>query len=572
MKIKRNIRTLVISASIVVGAMFFVSAQKPDFKIGRNIEMLINMYRDISVLYVDETDPDVLLKDAARGLVYSLDPYTEFMPEEDMEDFEFMTTGKYGGIGSLIREKDDWVYIAQPYQGFPADKVGLKIGDKILAIDGVSAEKIGTAAVSSKMKGDPGTTFTLKVEKVYSGEVKEIEVTRERIVISGIPYYGFVDQGIGYIQHNDFTEDCSDDMRKAYMELRKEGNLKGLILDYRNNGGGILQEAVKILSLFVPKGTEVVSMRGRLPEMTTIYKTETEPIDLEIPIVVLVNGSSASAAEIVSGALQDLDRAVLIGQRTFGKGLVQSTKPVGYNSYLKLTTAKYFMPSGRCIQAIDYAHSKKDGSAGEVPDSLIQEFKTKNGRKVYDGEGIMPDIETTPSYLSRFTLIALAKGYIEDFAELYVGKHQDASTIKLGEFKLSDEDYSDFEKFMEDKDVEYKSQTAATLELLEQRATRELYLDHIEEHIEAIRNSLKDDKASSLTLYREQLSKLIEDNIILRHYYAEGVSKHSLEEDELIEQAIELFGDSERYQKIITSQDTSRGAKSSELQADDEEL
>lgn len=553
---RKNLKYPLMAAVFAAAALLLVSAGNSDFRMGRNMQILVDLYRDLNLFYVDEPDQDLLLMDAAMGMTSSLDPYTEYLPEEDMEEFEVLTTGKYGGIGALIRQKGDWVHIAQPYKGFPADKNGLTIGDKILRIDGRSAEGIGSETVSSLLKGDPGTTVSLAVEKFYSGETEELEITRERISISGIPYYGFVNDSIGYIQHSDFTENCSSDMRNALMELRKDGNLKGLILDYRNNGGGILQEAVKILSMFVPRDTEVVSMRGRQKDSNAVFRTETEPVDTELPVVVLVNGGSASAAEIVSGALQDLDRAVLVGQRTYGKGLVQATRPVGFNSYLKITTAKYYMPSGRCIQAVDYARRNDDGSVSYIPDSLITEYTTAAGRRVYDGGGIMPDVRMSGEYVSRFTMMAYGLGYIDDFADLYVKKYRDP--VDPENFRLSDGDYRWFMEFMEDKPMDYSSETAQALRALRERAQRELYYDRIGDEIERITELMKDDKQGNLLLYRDQITKLIEDDILLRQYYQQGVIRHSLNFDEEVARAVEVLSDTEGYRNILTSRDTER--------------
>ncbi|MCD8171951.1 MAG: S41 family peptidase [Alistipes sp.] len=555
MKLK-SIKYTLMAAGFAVAALLLVSAGNSDFRMGRNMQILVDLYRDLNLFYVDEPDQDQLLLDATMGMTSSLDPYTEYLPEEDMEDFEVLTTGKYGGIGALIRQKGDWVFIAQPYRGFPADKNGLTIGDRILSIDGRSAEGIGSETVSSLLKGDPGTTVNLAVEKFYTGETEELAITRERISILGIPYYGFVNDSIGYIQHSDFTENCSSDMRNALMELRSDGRLKGLILDYRNNGGGILQEAVKILSMFVPRDTEVVSMRGRGKDSNAVFRTETEPVDTRLPIVVLVNGGSASAAEIVSGALQDLDRAVLVGQRTYGKGLVQSTRPIGFNSYLKITTAKYYMPSGRCIQAVDYARRNDDGSVSYIPDSLITEYATAAGRKVYDGGGIMPDVRMPAEYVSRFTMMAYGLGYIDDFADLYVKKYRDP--VDEDSFRLSDEDYRWFMEFMEDKPMDYSSETAQALRALRERAEKELYYDRIGDQIERITELMKDDKQGNLILYRDQITKLIEDDILLRHYYQQGVIRHSLNFDDEVARAVEVLADPEQYRTILTGRDTER--------------
>lgn len=555
-----RVRYIIVAALLLGVGVILGAAGKErndaDFRIGRNIEVLVNMFRDVNLFYVDKVDADQLLEDATAGMVASLDPYTEFIPEKEMDNFELMTTGKYGGIGALIRQDSDYVVIAQPYKGFPADKAGLRIGDKILEVDGKSMKGSATADVSAKLKGDPGTTLKLKVRKFYTGQTEQLSIKRERIAISGIPYYGMVNDTIGYIQHSDFTEDCSSDMRNALMELKKSGKLKGLILDYRSNGGGILQEAVKILSLFVPKGTEVVSMKGKMKQLDAVFKTETEPVDTTTPIVVLTNSNSASAAEIVAGALQDLDRAVLVGQRTFGKGLVQSTRPLGYNSYLKITTAKYYIPSGRCIQAIDYAHRNEDGSVAYVPDSLIREYATAAGRKVYDGGGIMPDVRIAPTYASRFAMIVYAKGYIEQFVDDFVRRNPQGGDLM--NFSLSEKDYEEFVKFMEDKDIEFQSDTKRALAVLREKAEREKYLGKLKGALDTIEQSLKDDKQSNLKLYREELSEIIEDNIILRDHYAQGVTRRKIARDKEVDKALKALCDTEQYNKIITSTDTQR--------------
>lgn len=555
---KKLKKWIVWGALLLVAGGSFAATSQPDFLLGKNIQILFNMFRDVSLFYVDSVDADRLLENAAAGMVSELDPYTELIPEKEMADFEIQATGKYAGIGAIIRKSGDYVMIAQPYKNFPADKAGLVIGDVIVAINGESIKGYDATKVSNMLKGTPGTSVKLTVEKLLTGEQEEVEIKRERIVISGVPYYGVIDGNVGYILHNDFSEDCSQDVLAAFEALKKQG-ITSLIIDLRGNGGGILQEAVKILSMFVPKGTTVVSMKGRSEDSNETFVTTTDPVDTEIPIAVLVNSMTASAAEIVSGALQDLDRAVLIGQRTFGKGLVQVTRPLGYNAYLKVTTAKYYIPSGRCIQSVDYAHRNEDGSVGMVPDSLIKEYKTVAGRKVYDGGGIMPDVRLDPNYTSIFTMSLYAKGYIEDFANDYYKRHREG--IDVDTFTLSDEEYGRFEAFMADKEVEYDSETQEALKELRRKAEREKYADRISEELDRIAEKLKEDKEADLESFKDDVRKLLEKEIILRYHYNGGVARHVSLNDPEVHRAVEVLKNGEEYRRILTSQDTPRNAE-----------
>ena len=548
----RKYRYLLTAAAAVGAAGLLTFAARNDFGLGRNMEIAVNMMRELSLNYVDPVDPDRLMEGAAAGMVSDLDPYTEYIPEEGMQDFELLTTGKYGGIGALIRQKDDYVRIAQPYQGSPADKAGLKIGDKILSIDGKDAKGFTTEQVSSRLKGEPGSKVKVTVEHL-DGTQQTAAIRRERIAIPGVPYAGWVADGIGYIRHSDFTEGCYEEMRAAVERLRAEGGLKGLILDYRSNGGGIMQEAVKILSMFVPKGTAVVTTKGRNERQD--YRTESEPILPDLPLAVLVNGNTASASEIVAGALQDLDRAVLIGQRSFGKGLVQTTRPLGYNTMLKLTTAKYYIPSGRCIQAIDYSHSQ-EGSVRVVPDSLVSEFTTRAGRKVYDGGGIMPDIATEPEYISRFAATLYALGFIEDFGDDYTRRHP-GQRIDLRTFSITDADYADFVEFMQDKEVPYESDTRRALKALKKAAEDDRFAE-LKERFERVEAELKDDTRTNLETYREQVVDAINNDIVLRHGYTAGVIEHALPGDQEVTEAVAVLRDSAEYARITREQDTRR--------------
>lgn len=554
-KKRKGLRAILLSGVVVLAGGLFMAASSPDFALGRNLQILFNLFRELNLMYVDPVDPDQMLKDAAEGMVSRLDPYTELIPESEMSDFEIMTTGKYGGMGAMIRKSGDYVMIAQPYRNFPADKAGLVIGDLLLEVNGQDIKGMEVAAVSALLKGAPGTSLKLKVKKLLSGETEEVSLKRERITISGVTYSGMVADSIGYIAHSDFTEDCSSDIRNAYMLLKKQG-MKALILDLRGNGGGILQEAVKILSMFVPKGTEVVRMQGRQKQTDATFITQNEPIDTDIPLVVLVNSTSASASEIVAGALQDLDRAVLIGQRTFGKGLVQSTLPLGYNAYVKLTTAKYYIPSGRCIQAIDYAHRAEDGSVGVVPDSLIREYTTRQGRKVYDGGGIMPDVRIPASYYSNFAIALYNNGFIEDYANEYYKRHREG--IDVDTFKLSESDYQDFVRFMADKTVDFQSETKEALDQLRKKAERDKYLDRISDELTAIEQKIQENKESDLVSFRDDITRLLEGEILLRYHYKEGVARHNLPTDPGVTEAVKLLNDRARYQQILSSQDTER--------------
>ena len=548
---------LLAAAAVAAAAAYTTFAVRNDFGLGRNMEIAVNMMRELSLNYVDPVDPDVLMNGAAAGMVRDLDPYTEFIPEEGMSDFELLTTGKYGGIGSLIRQKEDYVRIAQPYEGSPADRAGLKIGDMILAIDGTDARGFTTEQVSSRLKGEPGSKVRVTVRHL-DGTEQTATIRRERIAIPGIPYAGWLDDGIGYIRHSDFTEGCYEEMRAAIERLRSEGELRGLVLDYRSNGGGIMQEAVKILGLFVPKGTEVLSTKGRTEESKQSYRTDAEPLLPDLPLAVLVNGNSASASEIVAGALQDLDRAVLVGQRSFGKGLVQSSRSLGYNAMLKLTTAKYYIPSGRCIQAIDYSHSQQ-GSVSAVPDSLISEFTTRAGRKVYDGGGIMPDIRTEAEYISRFAATLYALGFIEDFGDEYTRRNPTLAGDPV-RFTLTEADYADFTEFMKDKEVPYESDTRRALKALRKAAESDRFAE-LEERFGQIEAELKDDTQTNLETYRRQIVESIENDIIQRHAYTSGVIARSLLADKEVHRAVEALRDTAEYRRITTEQDTEKQSK-----------
>ena len=547
---KKIVRRIVVALAALGVLLVLPSAVVGDgFSLGKSMEILVNVLRNISLYYVDEVDPNQLLKDATTGMVRNLDPYTEFISESEVEGFELMTTGKYGGIGSLIRQKGDWVLFAEPYKNSPADKAGIQIGDRLLEIDGRNAQGMTTEQVSNALKGEPGSKIKIKVQKWLTDEEVEMRIEREIITIPGIPYYGMLNDSVGIISHNDFTENCSVEMRRAVEALKAQG-AKALILDYRSNGGGLLSEAVSTLSLFVPRGSEVVSTRAKDSANNSTLRTQTDPIDTEIPLVVLVDGNSASAAEIVSGAIQDYDRGVLIGQRTYGKGLVQTSLPTGYDTFVKVTTAKYYLPSGRCIQAIDYASRDESGATHTVPDSLINEFSTRAGRKVYDGGGVLPDVVLEPEYASSYAYVVYNMNLLSEFADLFWKRHQGSLSVVPGEYRFTDADWEEFEAFMAEQEVPWESNTKRALELLRESAEQERYLEGIEERIAAIEEQVSS-KEQTLNLHREELRTLIEREMVLRFAYSEGTYAHSLRDDKTVARALELLSTPEEYSKML---------------------
>lgn len=546
----RAFALLVATATICAASIF---ATRNDFGLGRNIEIMANLMRTLSTAYVDEIDPDTMIKNGAAGITSNLDPYTVYMTEKEAADLMTITTGKYGGIGAIIRQKGDYVLIAQPYKGSPADRAGLKIGDRIVAINGKDAKGFTTEQVSKLLKGEPKTTVRVTVEQLLDGKRVEHKIRRERIAIPSISYYGYIADGIGLIVHTDFTETSYDEMRNAILDLQSKGNLQALILDYRNNGGGVMQSAVKILSLFVPKGTTVLETRGR-NTATETYATEYEPLLPDTPLAVLISSYTASSAEIVSGAIQDLDRGVLLGERSFGKGLVQSTAPVGFGNYVKLTTAKYYIPSGRCIQAVRYT---TDGKAQIMPDSLIGEFKTAHGRKVYDGGGIMPDIAIEPTRGSVFAITLEYMGIIDDFGDEYMRRHQTIENTDVRSFRITDDDYAALGKIIAEREIPYKSESRRALEAL-RAALKKERLDKAvgTEALEAIDKQLCDDKMSNLRTYRDEIEEYMANNIIMRFAYNAGVVEYLSAKSKEVKAAVDLLRDSAEYERVRTSQDT----------------
>jgi len=464
-----------------------------NFEISKNVEIYVDILRQLNLNYADDIKPGELNKTAIDALLEKLDPYTVYVPESKLEDFELMTKGEYGGIGALIQKQDDFVVITEPYEGFPAQKAGLKAGDKIIAVDGESAKGKKSAEVSEKLKGVPGSTLSLTIQSYGDTIRKNVEIVREKVKIPNIPYYGILKDNIGYISLTQFNPNAAAEVKKAFVELKTQNDLKGIILDLRSNGGGLLSEAVDITNIFVPKGTAVVTTKGKLAENVQTHRTRFSAVDTKIPLVVLVNENSASASEIVTGAIQDLDRGVIIGQRTFGKGLVQNIVSLPYNARLKMTIAKYYIPSGRCIQAIDYFDKKANGGRPDrIPDSLISEFKTADGRLVYDGGGITPDIETEKRQFSQITGDLYAQNYFFKFANDFALDHD--SIQKPADFEIGDTTYEQFKNFVIGQDFSYLTETENLIERLRSSAEREGYISGTSILIDSLETTVRKEK------------------------------------------------------------------------------
>jgi carboxyl-terminal processing protease len=547
---RKRVFTITLVSGVALLLMGFTSVAVRDGRLGRNIEILVSMFRDLSLYYVDEVDSDKLLRDAAKGMVSSLDPYTELITHDRMSELDLMTTGKYGGIGALIRADSDYVRIAEPYRDCPADRAGLKIGDAIVAVEGEDMRGRSTQEVSSLLKGDPGTMLHLTVRRIADGSIEKMNIRRERISIPAVKYYGMVADSIGYILHCDFTDGSSALVRKAVEQLLNEG-AKSLILDYRENGGGVVQEAIKIVSLFVPSQTEIVTMRGRGGEVKTVLKTEDEPIALSVPLVVLVDGNTASSSEILAGAIQDLDRGVIIGERTFGKGLVQSTMPLEYDNYLKFTTSKYYTPSGRCIQSFNY--HKQEGDNSKQPDSLVNEYKTVGGRAVYDGGGITPDIEIAPKKMSNYAAMIYVSGVVDDFADEYFRTHEISADSVEG-FAITAADFDRFVEMVGDRTFEYDRQTHDVVLALAEAVEAEGYGEKLTGDIKALASRLVEerDNATMLRNNQEVITDLIEEAIVLRAAYNDGVVRYRIRDDVCVDKAVDILTDSNAYNTILS--------------------
>ncbi|MCS6916396.1 MAG: S41 family peptidase [Chitinophagales bacterium] len=519
------------------------------FEISKNLDIFATLFREVNTYYVDEIKPAELIKTGIDAMLESLDPYTNYITEADIESYRFQTTGKYGGIGALIRKVGDDVVIAEPYKGFPADKAGLRAGDRLVEVDGKSTKGKSVEDVSKILKGTPGTEVKVTIQRPNEKQPFVRTLVREEVKVSSVPYAGLVDGNIGYVRLTQFTENCSQEVASAIRKLQEKTPLSGLILDLRGNPGGLLHEAVNVSNLFIEKGQEIVSTRGKVKEWDKVYNTLQNALEPTLPLAVLINRSSASASEIVSGVMQDYDRGIILGQKTFGKGLVQTTRQLSYGTQLKVTTAHYYTPSGRCIQAINYAQRNPDGSVGKIPDSLKNAFKTRAGRIVYDGGGIDPDIVVEERELQPITVSLLSKNLIFDYATLFHQQH--ASIPPSAEFHLTDEQYNQFVLWLRDKEYDYTTKSEEKLREFRDMVKKEAYWDAISEHYTALEKEMSHDKEKDLIKFKDEIREFLEQEIALRYYYQDGRIEASLSSDPVVQKAKETLRDPAAYRKIL---------------------
>ena len=541
----------IVIICLSIASFFAFNFSQDYFEISKNLDVFNTLYRELNIAYVDETKPGQLMKTGIEAMLASLDPYTNYIAENDIEDYRMMTTGEYGGIGALIQDVNKKITITEPYEGFAAYRAGLRAGDEIVEVNGVNVVGKKTEDITTMLKGQAGTPIKLKIIHLGQTTPTEVNLKREEIKVKAVPYYSMLNAEVGYIKLTSFTDNCSGEVKEALLKL-KEKNCKSLILDLRGNPGGLLHEAVNIVNLFIDKNNEVVSTKGKVKEWNKQYFSLYSPVDTQIPLVVLVDNNSASASEIVSGALQDLDRAVVLGQRSYGKGLVQQTRDLTYNTKLKVTVAKYYIPSGRCIQALDYTHKDEEGRVEKVPDSLITAFKTKNGRIIYDGAGVLPDVKTEPIKYSNILATLLNKNHVFTFVNQYLIKNPQYQTTAAN-VSLSDADYNDFISYLKDKDYNYKTQSDFALEDLKLDATNEKYYESIKAEYEALLNKMASNKKDDLVRFKPEIKQFIEEEMAARFEFQKGRIGTALKYDLDVAEAKKLLADKHKITSILTT-------------------
>jgi carboxyl-terminal processing protease len=541
-----------IGAAVVVGlvAMSFTKPADRYFEIAKNLDIFASLFKEVNALYVDEVNPNKAVRIGIDAMLNSLDPYTNYIPEDEVENFRTINTGQYGGIGAITREIGKRTVVTMIMDGYGAQKGGLKIGDEVLKIDDIELTRLSREESGQLMKGQVGTPVSLTVKRPGVAQPIKLEFKREKVKVNNVPYSGMVGKDIAYIQLSDFTPDAGKEVRNALVALKDLG-AKGVILDLRGNPGGLLLEAVNISNIFLSKGKLVVRTKGKIAENNLSYETLNVPVDTEIPVAVLINRGSASASEIVAGTLQDYDRGIIVGEKSYGKGLVQVSRPLSYNSQLKVTTAKYYTPTGRCIQVLDYSHRREDGSVGSIPDSLKREYKTTNGRTVYDGGGIDPDVATSPEEAHILTQVLYERGFLFDFATEYVLKHPDAPDPKT--FALTDSEYQEFVKWMESKHYTYTSPLEYELQEFSEQAKKEKYFNDLKSQVDQLSNRIAENKNKELTIYKDQIKMLLEEEIVGRHYLEKGSVEAGFKYDNDVKKAIELLHNPAQYKKLLNS-------------------